>query len=333
MATIYYDSDADLGLLKGKTIAVMGYGSQGHAHSLNLKESGCDVIVGLYEGSASWAKAEAEGLKVMTVANAAEAADIVMIVVPDQHHKAIYDESIRPHLKPGNMLMVAHGFSLHFNQIVPPKDVDVTMIAPKAPGHRVRELYQEGEGVPALIAVYQNATGRAHDLALAYAKGIGSGRAGVLETTIREETETDLFGEQAVLCGGVTELIKAGFDTLVEAGYAPESAYFECLNEMKLIVDLIYRGGFAMMRYSVSDTAEYGDYTTGPKIIDAHVRENMKKVLTDIQDGTWARDWILENQSGRPRFFAMRTREANHPIEKVGQELRAMMPWMSTKKG
>jgi ketol-acid reductoisomerase len=332
MATIYYDSDADLGLLAGKTIAVMGYGSQGHAHALNLKESGCNVVVGLYEGSQSWAKAEAEGLKVMTAAKAAEAADVIMIVVPDQHHKSLYEESIRPNLKPGNMLMVAHGFSLHFNQIVPPKNVDVTMIAPKAPGHRVRELYQEGEGVPALIAVYQNATGRAHDLALAYAKGIGSGRAGVLETTIREETETDLFGEQAVLCGGVTELIKAGFDTLVEAGYAPESAYFECLNEMKLIVDLIYRGGFEMMRYSVSDTAEYGDYTTGPRIIDAHVRENMKKVLKEVQDGTWARDWILENQSGRPKFNAARNREANHPIEKVGKELRAMMPWMSKKK-
>ena len=290
------------------------------------------MVVGLYEGSKSWAKAEAEGLKVMTVANAAAAADIIMIVVPDQHHKAIYEESIRPNLKPGNMLMVAHGFSLHFNQIVPPPDVDVAMIAPKAPGHLMREVFTAGEGVPALIAVYQDATGRAWPTALAYGKGVGSGRAGILQTTIREETETDLFGEQAVLCGGVSALIKAGFDTLVEAGYEPESAYFECLHELKLIVDLIYRGGLAEMRYSVSDTAEMGDYTAGPKVIDEHVRENMRKILKDIQDGTWATNWIMENQAGRAHFLAMRRHEADHPIEKVGKELRSMMTFLKKKK-
>jgi ketol-acid reductoisomerase len=331
MARIYYDSDADLGLLTGKTIAVMGYGSQGHAHSLNLKESGCNVIVGLYEGSPSWPKAEAEGLKVMTAANAAAAADIIMIVVPDEKQKKVYEESIRPNLKPGNMLMFAHGFNIHYNQIVPPNDIDVTMIAPKSPGHIMRDLYVAGEGVPALVAVYQDATGRAKDLALAYAKGVGSTRAGVLETTFREETETDLFGEQAVLCGGVSALVKAGFDTLVEAGYEPESAYFECLHELKLIVDLMYKGGIGMMRYSVSDTAEYGDYTAGPKVIDENVRATMRKLLKDIQDGTWARDWILENQAGRPRFNAMRRKEREHPIEKVGKELRSMMVWLNKK--
>jgi len=332
MPRIYYDSDADLGLLTGKTIAVMGYGSQGHAHALNLKESGCNVVVGLYEGSPSWAKAEAEGLKVMTVSKAAEAADVIMVVVPDQTQKKLYEESIRAHLKPGNTLMFAHGFNIHFSQIIPPKEVDVSMIAPKAPGHIMREVFTQGAGVPGLIAVHQNATGRAQDMALAYGKGVGCTRAGVLETTFREETETDLFGEQAVLCGGITELIKAGFDTLVEAGYAPESAYFECLHEMKLIVDLIYRGGFEMMRYSVSDTAEMGDYTAGPKVIDAHVRENMKKILKEVQDGTWASMWIQENNAGgRANFLAMRRRETQHPIEKVGKELRAMMPWMNKK--
>ena len=332
MPRIYYDSDADLGLLTGKTIAVMGYGSQGHAHALNLKESGCNVVVGLYEGSQSWAKAEAAGLKVMTVDEAAEAADVIMVVVPDQTQKKLYDESIRAHLKPGNTLMFAHGFNIHFSQIIPPKDVDVSMIAPKAPGHLMREVFTQGAGVPGLIAVHQNATGRAQDMALAYGKGVGCTRAGVLETTFREETETDLFGEQAVLCGGVTELIKAGFDTLTEAGYAPESAYFECLHEMKLIVDLIYRGGFEAMRYSVSDTAEMGDYTAGPKVIDGHVRENMKKILKEVQDGTWASMWIQENNAGgRANFLAMRRRETQHPIEVVGKQLRAMMPWMNKK--
>ena len=332
MPRIYYDSDADLGLLTGKTIAVMGYGSQGHAHALNLKESGCNVVVGLYKGSSSWAKAEAEGLKVMTVAEAAEAADVIMVVVPDQTQKKLYEESIQAHLKPGNTLMFAHGFNIHFSQIIPPKDVDVSMIAPKAPGHLMREVFTQGAGVPGLIAVHQNPSGRAHDMALAYGKGVGCTRAGVLETTFREETETDLFGEQAVLCGGITELIKAGFDTLVEAGYAPESAYFECLHEMKLIVDLIYRGGFEAMRYSVSDTAEMGDYTAGPKVIDAHVRENMKQILKDVQNGSWASMWIQENNAGgRANFLAMRRRETQHPIEVVGKQLRAMMPWMNKK--
>ncbi len=332
MPRIFYDSDADLGLLTGKTIAVMGYGSQGHAHAGNLKDSGCNVVVGLYEGSPSWAKAEAAGLKVMTVAKAAEIADVIMIVVPDQTQKKLYDESIKAYLKPGNTLMFAHGFNIHFNQIVPPKDVDVSMIAPKAPGHMMREIFTQGAGVPGLIAVFQNATGRAQDMALAYGKGVGCTRAGVLETTFREETETDLFGEQAVLCGGVTELIKAGFDTLVEAGYAPESAYFECLHEMKLIVDLIYRGGFETMRYSVSDTAEMGDYWAGPRVIDGHVRENMKKILKEVQDGSWASMWIQENNAGgRANFLAMRRKETQHPIEVVGKELRAMMSWMNKK--
>ncbi|MCL4371036.1 MAG: ketol-acid reductoisomerase [Chloroflexi bacterium] len=332
MPKIYYDSDADLGLLARKTIAVMGYGSQGHAHALNLKESGCNVVVGLYEGSPSWAKAEAEGLKVMAVAQAAEAADTIMIVVPDQTQAKLYQESIRPHLKPGNTLMFAHGFNIHFNQIIPPDFVDVSMIAPKAPGHMMREVYTQGAGVPALIAVQQDASGKAYQNALAYAKGIGSTRAGVLETTFREETETDLFGEQAVLCGGVTELIKAGFDTLIEAGYAPESAYFECLHELKLIVDLIYRGGFSLMRYPVSDTAEMGDYTAGPKVIDEHVRESMRKILKEVQDGTWASMWIQENNAGgRANFLAMRRRETQHPVEVVGKELRSMMTWLNKK--
>ena len=332
MPKIYYEADADLGLLTGKTIAVMGYGSQGHAHANNLKESGCNVVVGLYEGSPSWAKAEAAGLKVMTVEDAAEAADTIMVVVPDEKQRKLYDESIRPHLKPGNTLMFAHGFNIHFNQIVASEGVDVSMVAPKGPGHLVREVFTQGEGVPALIAVHQDATGRAWPNALAYARGIGATRAGVLETTFREETETDLFGEQAVLCGGVTALIKAGFETLTEAGYAPESAYFECLHELKLIVDLIYRGGFAEMRYSVSDTAEMGDYTAGPKVVDEHVRENMRKLLKDIQDGTWASMWIQENNAGgRANFLAMRRSEAQHPIEVAGKELRSMMTWMKKK--
>ncbi|MFQ6058789.1 MAG: ketol-acid reductoisomerase [Anaerolineae bacterium] len=328
MARIYYDADADLSLLSGKQIAVIGYGSQGHAHALNLRDSGCQVTVGLYEGSKSWARAEAAGLTVQTVAQAAEEADIIMMLVPDPVQPPLYREAVAPGLRAGKTLMFAHGFNIHFNQIVPPPDVDVSMIAPKAPGHRMRELFVEGMGVPALLAVYQDASGQAKENALAYARGLGCTRAGVIETTFAEETETDLFGEQAVLCGGVSALIKAGFETLVEAGYQPEIAYFECLHELKLIVDLIYEGGLSYMRYSVSDTAEHGDYTGGPKIITPQTRETMRQMLRDIQDGTYARSWILENQAGRPFFNAMRRREAQHPIEKVGQELRAMMGWL-----
>lgn len=331
MATIYYDRDADLTLLKGKKIAVLGYGSQGHAHALNLKESGCDVRVGLYQGSSSWEVAEKAGLKVMLSAQAVQEADIVMILTPDNLQPAIYKNDVAPNLKAGAMLMFAHGFSIHFSQIVPPKNVDVTMIAPKSPGHRVRELYIDGQGTPGLIAIYQDVTGNAKALALAYGSAIGCGRAGILETTFGEETETDLFGEQAVLCGGVTALIKAGFDTLVEAGYQPEIAYFECLNELKLIVDLIYQGGLSYMRYSVSDTAEHGDYTAGPKIVDDHVKGVMKQLLTDIQDGTYARNWVLENQAGRPAFNLVRARERDTQIEQVGRQLRAMMPWLDAK--
>ncbi len=331
MATIYYDKDADLGLLKGKKIAIIGYGSQGHAHALNLKDSGCDVRVGLYKGSRSWAVAEAAGLTVKTTAEASAEADIIMVLAPDTVQAALYKESIAPHLTAGKMLMFAHGFCIHYGQIVPPEDVDVAMIAPKAPGHRVREVFMEGQGVPGLLAIYRNASGTAKEVALAYGKGIGCARAGILETTFAEETETDLFGEQAVLCGGVTELIKAGFDTLVEAGYQPEIAYFECLNELKLIVDLIYQGGLTYMRYSVSDTAEHGDYTAGRKIITEETRKAMKKLLADIQDGTYAREWLLENQVGRPSFNLIRKREQNLLIEQVGRQLRAMMPWMDAK--
>ncbi len=331
MATIYYDEDADLALLKGKKIAIIGYGSQGHAHALNLRDSGCDVRVGLYRGSSSWAQAEEAGLDVKLSADAAAEADIIMMLAPDHVQPAIYEESIAPNLDEGDMLMFAHGFSIHYGQIVPPEDVDVTMIAPKAPGHRVREIFPEGQGVPGLLAVYQDATGEAAVLALAYAKGLGCTRAGVIQTTFAEETETDLFGEQAVLCGGITALMKAGFDTLVEAGYQPEIAYFECVNEMKLIVDLIYQGGLSYMRYSVSDTAEHGDYTAGPKIVTEETREVMQKLLKDVQDGTYARNWILENQAGRPSFNLMRKREQNTLIEKVGRELRDMMPWLDAK--
>ncbi|MCD6519700.1 MAG: ketol-acid reductoisomerase [Anaerolineae bacterium] len=331
MATIYYDKDADLGLLEGKKIAIIGYGSQGHAHALNLKDSGCDVRVGLYKGSKSWAKAEAAGLTVKLTAEAAAEADIIMILAPDTKQPDIYRESIAPHLTAGKMLMFAHGFCIHFGQIVPPEDVDVTMIAPKAPGHRVREIFPQGQGVPGLLAVYQDATGKAKELALAYAKGIGCTRAGVIETTFAEETETDLFGEQAVLCGGLTALMKAGFETLVEAGYQPEIAYFECVNEMKLIVDLIYQGGLSYMRYSISDTAEHGDYTAGPQIITEETRATMRRLLKDIQDGTYARNWILENQAGRPSFNLIRKREQNLLIEQVGRKLRAMMPWLDAK--
>ena len=331
MATIYYEQDADLGLLKGKKIAIIGYGSQGHAHALNLKDSGCDVRIGLYKGSKSWQVAEKAGLTVKTVAEAAAEADIIMMLAPDTAQPAIYQESVKPHLTKGKMLMFAHGFAIHYSTIKPPEDVDVTMIAPKAPGHRVREIFPAGQGVPGILAVYQDVTGQAKQLALAYGKGIGCARAGIIETTFSEETETDLFGEQAVLCGGVSALIKAGFETLVEAGYQPEIAYFECLNEMKLIVDLIYQGGLSYMRYSISDTAEYGDYYAGPKIITDETRKAMKKLLADIQDGTYAREWLLENVAGRPSFNMIRKREQNSLIEQVGRKLRAMMPWLGAK--
>jgi len=327
-AKIYYDQDADLSLLRGRRIAIIGYGSQGHAHALNLKDSGQDVVVGLYKGSRSWAKAEEDGLRVATVAEAAQMADVVMVLLPDQAHRQTFEESIRGALSRGKTLMVAHGFSIHFNQIVPPADVDVSMIAPKAPGHIMRDLFVQGPGVPALLAVQQDVSGRARDLALAYAKGVGCTRAGVIETTFREETETDLFGEQTVLCGGVSALIKAGFETLVEAGYQPEVAYFECLHEMKLIVDLMYQGGLAYMRYSVSDTAEYGDYSRGPRVIDEHVRAEMRRILREIQTGQFAREWVLENQANRASFLATRRVEASHPIEEVGKRLRAMMSWI-----
>jgi ketol-acid reductoisomerase len=331
MARMYYDEDADLNLLKGKKIAIIGYGSQGHAHALNLKDSGLDVVVGLYEGSKSAERARENGLTVLSVDDACEAADIIMILIPDEKQSKVYKENIEKHLKPGNALVFAHGFNIHFHQIVPPEYVDVFMVAPKGPGHLVRRVFTEGKGVPDLVAVHQNYTGKAFELALAYAKGIGGTRAGVLETTFKEETETDLFGEQAVLCGGVTELMKAGFETLVEAGYQPEIAYFECIHEMKLIVDLIYEGGFANMRYSISDTAEYGDYVTGKRIITKDTRNEMKEVLTEIQNGEFAKKWLLENNVGRPQFNAMREREANQQLEKVGKELRGMMSWLKKK--
>jgi ketol-acid reductoisomerase len=317
MAKLFYDTDCNLGLLDGKTVAIIGYGSQGHAHALNLKESGVNVIVGLYEGSKSWPIAEAAGLKVMTAAEATKAADIVMILLPDERQAAIYKESILPNLEAGNSLVFAHGFNIHYGQIIPPADVNVFMIAPKGPGHTVRSQYQEGRGVPCLIAVYQDPSGNTHDLGLAYASGIGGGRAGILETTFKEETETDLFGEQAVLCGGVTALMKAGFDTLVEAGYQPESAYLECVHEMKLIIDLVVQGGLGYMRYSISDTAEYGDYITGSKIITEDTKKAMKGVLNDIQDGTFARNWILENQANRPYFNAVRRIETETQLKKL----------------
>lgn len=332
MPKIYYQEDCNLSLLEGKTIAVIGYGSQGHAHALNLKESGCNVIVGLYEGSRSWKKAQEQGFEVYTAAEASKKADVIMILINDEKQAAMYKESIAPNLRPGMMLMFAHGFAIHFGQIVPPKDVDVTMIAPKAPGHTVRSEYQRGRGTPCLVAVYQDATGKAMDMALAYGQGIGGARAGILETTFRVETETDLFGEQAVLCGGVCALMKAGFETLVEAGYAPENAYFECVHEMKLIVDLIYESGFAGMRYSISNTAEYGDYITGPKIVTDETKKAMKKILSDIEDGSFAKEWLLENQVGCPHFNAMRKNEAEQPLEKVGAELRKLYSWNDTDK-
>ncbi|MBQ8800070.1 MAG: ketol-acid reductoisomerase [Lachnospiraceae bacterium] len=332
MAKIYYQQDCNLALLDGKTVAVIGYGSQGHAHALNMKESGVHVVIGLYEGSKSWAKAEAAGFEVYTAAEAAKKADIIMILINDEKQKAMYEASIAPNLEPGNMLMFAHGFAIHFGQIIPPKDVDVVMIAPKGPGHTVRSQYQEGKGVPCLIAVHQDATGKAHEMGLAYALAIGGARAGVLQTTFREETETDLFGEQAVLCGGVTALMKAGFETLVEAGYEPESAYFECIHEMKLIVDLIFQSGFQGMRYSISNTAEYGDYITGPKIITDETKKAMKQVLKDIQEGVFARNWLTENQVGCPNFNAMRRQGASHQLEEVGAELRKLYSWNNENK-
>jgi ketol-acid reductoisomerase len=329
MAKIYYDKDADPALIQSKKVAVIGYGSQGHAHSLNLKDSGVSVRVGLAEGSQSKAKAEAAGLTVDSVANVSAWADVIMILAPDTQQPKIYNQSIAPHLTKGKMLMFGHGFNIRFGTITPPADVDVTMIAPKAPGHRVREVFTEGGGTPALLAVHQDATGNARATALSYAKALGVTRAGVIETTFAEETETDLFGEQTILCGGVSALVKAGFETLVKAGYQPEIAYFECMHELKLIVDLMYRGGLNYMRYSVSDTAEHGDYTGGPRIITEETLGEMKKMLTEIQDGTYARKWIEENEKGRPWFKETRKREQEHPIEKVGAELRAMMPFLN----
>lgn len=332
MARIYYDADADLSLLNGRRIAVLGYGSQGHAHAHNLKDSGCDVCVGLYRGSKSWKKAEADGLPVYEVAEAVRRSDIIVMLVPDPAQPALYREAVAPHLAPGKTLMFAHGFNIRFGQIVPPPDVDVSMVAPKSPGHRMREVFREGGGVPGLVAVHQDATGKALATALAYAKAIGCTRAGVIETTFAEEAETDLFGEQVVLCGGVTHLIKAAFETLVEAGYQPEIAYFECLHELKLIVDLMYQGGLSYMRYSVSDTAEYGDYRSGPRVIDDHVRATMKQILEEIRSGAFAEEWIEENAKGRPWFNAKREEERRHPIEEVGRRLRAMMPWLNPKE-
>ena len=332
-APIYYQSDCDLSLLDGKTIAIIGYGSQGHAHALNLKESGCNVIIGLYKGSKSWAKAEAQGFEVYTAAEAAKKADIIMILINDEKQAAMYKADIEPNLEAGNMLMFAHGFAIHFGQIVPPADVDVTMIAPKGPGHTVRSEYQAGKGVPCLVAVYQDATGQAKEKALAYALGIGGARAGVLETTFRTETETDLFGEQAVLCGGVCALMQAGFETLCEAGYDPRNAYFECIHEMQLIVDLIYQSGFAGMRYSISNTAEYGDYITGPKIITEDTKKAMKKVLSDIQDGSFAKEFLLDmSAGGQAHFRAMRKLAAEAPAEKIGEEVRKLYSWSDEDK-
>ena len=332
MAQVYYESDADVARLNGKKIAILGYGSQGHAHALNLRDSGCDVVVGLYEGSKSWDRAVADGLTVTNARDAAAQADVIMMLMPDHTQKQVYDESVAPELHAGKTLMFAHGFNIHFGRIVPPVDVDVSMIAPKSPGHILRDMYVAGIGVPALIAVHQDASGQALQNALAYAKGLGCARAGVLATTFREETETDLFGEQAVLCGGVSALVVAGFETLVEAGYQPEVAYFEVLNELKLIVDLMYQGGLKYMRYSVSDTAEYGDYVSGPKIIDERVRESMHQILQDIQSGKFANQWMDENEAGRPNFIQMRKAAQTHQIEDVGDQLRAMMPWLAKKE-
>ena len=330
MAQMYYDKDADLSLLKDKTIGVIGYGSQGHAQAQNLRDSGLKVIIGSIPDELA-TQAKRDGFQVMSIAEAAQAADIIVMLVPDQVQRQVYYSEVEQGLKPGKMLMFAHGFNIHYGQILPPPDVDVTMVAPKGPGHRLREVFVQGSGVPALVAVQQDTTETARQVALAYAKGIGATRAGVLTTTFKEETETDLFGEQTVLCGGVSALVKTAFETLVEAGYQPEVAYFECMHELKLIVDLFYEGGMKYMRYSVSDTAEYGDYTRGPRVIDEHVRETMRRILGEIQDGSFARDWILENQAGRPGFMALRRQNAEHPIEQVGAELRAMMSWLKKK--
>jgi ketol-acid reductoisomerase len=328
MATLYYDADADLNLLTGKRIAIIGYGSQGHAHAGNLRDNGQDVVVGLRPGGKSWAVAERDGFRVLTTPEAAKAADIVMVLIPDERQGDTYRDEIAPNLNRGDALAFAHGFNIHFGQVQPTADVDVFMIAPKAPGHIMRRFFQEGVGVPCLLAVHQDATGQAKQLALAYAKGVGGTKAGVIETTFREETETDLFGEQAVLCGGVTELVRAGFDTLVNAGYQPEIAYFECLHELKLIVDLMYEGGISMMRYSVSDTAQYGDITRGRRVITQETREAMKKLLAEIQSGEFAREWIMENKANRPVFNALTQRDAEHQIEVVGSRLRQMMSWL-----
>tara|TARA_B100001750_G_C15509866_1_gene602871 strand:+ start:1958 stop:2956 length:999 start_codon:yes stop_codon:yes gene_type:complete len=329
MTKIFYESDANLDILNDKTVGVLGYGSQGHAHALNLKDSGINVMVGLYEGSKSWAAAEAEGLSVGSALETARESDIIMMLVPDHSMSTVYKESVQPELTSGKTLMFAHGFNIHYQTILPPKTVDVSMVAPKAPGHRVREVFQKKAGVPGLLAIHQDVSGMAHEIGMAYAKGVGCTRAGVLETTFKEETETDLFGEQSVLCGGVTALIKAAFETLIEGGYQPESAYFECMHELKLIVDLLYQGGMEYMRYSVSDTAEYGDYSRGPVVIDDQVKKNMKKVLETIQDGTFAREWIAENDEGRPRFNQLRKENSQHPIEEVGKELRGMMSFLN----
>lgn len=332
MATIYYDDDADLSLIASKKVAVLGYGSQGHAHALNLRDSGVDVRVGLRPGSATAARAEADGLTVTSVAEACKQADVIMVLVPDQVQKALYEAEIEPNLSDGDALFFAHGFNVHFGLIRPPAGVDVVMVAPKGPGHLVRRTYLEGKGTPSLLAVHQDATGNAHDLGKSYAKALGATRAGLLETTFKEETETDLFGEQVVLCGGLTSLVMAGFETLVEAGYQPESAYFECLHELKLIVDLMYEGGISWMRHSISDTAEYGDLTRGPRIVDERTRAEMRKILEEIQSGRFATEWVLENQAGKPHFEALRARGRQHPIEEVGRHLRKMMPWLEAKE-
>jgi ketol-acid reductoisomerase len=329
---IYYDGDADRARLTGRTFAVIGFGSQGHAHALNLKESGARVIVGLRPGGRSWTRARTAGIELRSVSEAAQAADVIMLLVPDQDGRAVYESGVAPGLAPGKTLMFAHGFNIHYGEIVPPPGVDVSMVAPKSPGHLVRSEYAAGRGVPGLVAVHQDASGQALENALAYAAGIGCTRAGVIETSFREETETDLFGEQAVLCGGTSALVKAGFETLVQAGYSPEMAYFECLHELKLIVDLMYRGGLKFMRDSISDTAEYGDYTRGPRIVTEATRAEMRRVLEEIQDGRFAREWLAENRVGRPNFDRMRQTDDNHPIEKVGKELRAMMPWSEEGK-
>ncbi|RLT36075.1 MAG: ketol-acid reductoisomerase [Chloroflexi bacterium] len=332
MAKIFYDKDADLDILKGKKVGIIGFGSQGHAHAMNLHDSGIDVMVGLYPGSKSWSAVVDAGIAVGTVDDVAKSADVIMMLVPDQVTRKVYEDHVEPYLEAGKTLMFAHGFNIHFDQIVAPADVDVSMIAPKGPGHLVRRVFTEGGGVPALVAVHQDASETALQTALAYGRAIGAGRSGILETTFREETETDLFGEQVILCGGITSLIKAAYETLIEAGYQPESAYFETFHELKLIVDLLYEGGMEYMRYSISDTAEYGDYTRGPRIITSETKETMRTILKEIQQGSFAREWILENQAGRPQFLALRRENAAHPVEQVGKEVRAMMSWLNTNK-